>query len=380
MDRIYLTQCKTYDLAAVRDAVRDCLACFGGAKAILATGKQGNASKTVLLKANLVKSARIEEAATTHPAVLQAVAEEFIAAGAHVLLGDCPAIPQTKPTMEALYRQTGLAEAAAQSGAELLYDFSSRTVTFEKGSKKREFSFWEPIFNVDLIVNCAKLKTHSFATMTGAAKNLFGLLPGLLKSAKHAENMSVTDFADMIVDLNLCVKETVPVFSFIDGIIGMEGKGPTGGTPKFCGALVASDSVYAADMAGITLMGLKPNAVPILNQAIKRGITPKNPKEYDWNGVSAESLATTFKLPKHHGVVHMLISAVLPERLTVRMRKNENPYPVINRQKCVSCAKCVEICPVHAATKNGKEINIDHSVCIRCYCCHEVCPKRAIDI
>jgi len=338
------------------------------------------ASNKVLLKANLVKASRIEEAATTHPAVLQAFAEEFIAAGASVSIGDCPAIPVTTAGMEALYRQTGLKDAAESSGATLLYDFDSHTVPAKSGCKTREFPFWTAIFDADLVINCAKLKTHSFATMTGAAKNLFGLLPGLLKSKKHAEYMSVEEFAGMIIDLNETAKEIVPFFSCIDGIVGMEGKGPTGGTPKVCGALIVSDSAYAADLAGATIMGIKPQNVPIFACAVKRGLASIQTKDYLWNGAAIETLITPFQLPKHYGVFHMLMSALLPASLKAKMKKNDNPYPVINQNICISCGKCVEICPVHAAQRTEKKIDIDHSKCIRCYCCHEVCPKRAIDL
>lgn len=379
MDHIYLAQCKTYDLTAVRSAVHDCLSAFGGAQAILAAGKRGKDSKTVLLKANLVKAAGIEEAATTHPAVVQAVAEEFIGAGAHVFIGDCPAIPQSESAMTALFRQTGLSEAAKNAGAELIFDFSHRTIPAKSGCKTKEFPFWSQVHEADLIVNCAKLKTHAFATMTGASKNLFGLMPGLLKSAKHAEHMSIEDFAEMIVDLCETAREIVPVFSLIDGIVGMEGKGPTGGTPKVCGAVIASDSPYAADFAGSMIMGIKPKDVPILAAASRRGAAPVQAADFVWDGVSVETLITPFRLAKHHGVFQMLVSAILPEKLKKQLQKNKNPYPVINEAKCVACGKCVEICPVHAASKDGG-IHISHEKCIRCYCCHEVCPKRAIDI
>lgn len=379
MATIHLTQCKTYELSAVKTAIHECFDAFGGTKAILATGKRGEASNRVLIKANLVKSAKVEEAATTHPAVIEAVAAAFIAAGAEVCIGDCPAIPQSESAMQAIYQETGLADAAAHTGAVLLYDTTSRTVPSVSGCKAKEFPFWTPLFDADLVVNCAKLKTHSFTTMTGASKNLFGLLPGLLKSKKHAEYMSLNDFCDMLVDLNETAKSITPIFSLIDGIVGMEGKGPTGGTPKVCGTMIASDVTYAADFAASIIMGLKPADVPLLSCVFKRELTPKSGKDYIWSGVSVESCVTPFRLPKHQGVGHMLISAILPEKLKQRFYKDANPYPVINKNKCIVCGKCVAICPVHAATRKGKEISIDYNRCIRCYCCHEVCPERAIE-
>jgi Fe-S-cluster-containing hydrogenase component 2 len=42
--------------------------------------------------------------------------------------------------------------------------------------------------------------------------------------------------------------------------------------------------------------------------------------------------------------------------------------------------KCVDICPASALSLINKKIEIDRDKCVSCYCCHEVCPKEAIEI
>ncbi len=372
---IYTARCQTYNQDVIDTEIHDCLKAFGGANTILEKGKRGKDSKTVLIKANLVKSARIDEAATTHPAVIEAVAREFSKLGATVLIGDCPAINQTTSSMHGLYRVTGMAQAAERTNSTLIYDFNSQQTICQYTKNKRTFPIWTPVFDADIIINCAKLKTHSFAVMTGAVKNLFGVIPGLMKSAKHAENMSITDFSQMIVDLCECVQSITPVFSIIDGIVGMEGKGPTGGTPKVANALIASDSPYTADLAGIEIMGLKPDLVPIIHCAIKRGLMPSSLNECECNGTLVKDLVTPFKTPRKTNLLSMALSALSLSNLF----GGGGAYPHIDKKRCIACGKCVEICPVHAAT-NTDGILIDRKKCIRCYCCHEVCPARAIDI
>ncbi len=376
MNRVYTAKCQTYDQEAVNQAVHDCFEAFGGASAILAGGKQGKDSKTVLVKANLVKASRIEEAATTHPAVIEAVAREFRALGARVLIGDCPAIMPTTASMKNLYRITGLDKAAENADAELIYNFDSDTVYAVYDGKKQTFPIWKPVFDADIIINCAKLKTHSYATMTGAAKNLFGVLPGLHKSAKHAENTHVTDFVRMLVVLCEYVRKNTPVFSLIDGIIGMEGNGPTGGTPKVANVVIASDDPYCADLAGMAVMGIKPTDVPLAKCAIERKLSPASLDECECLGTAVKDLVTPFKMPKKTNLLAMALSAIFPSKLFGK----GGTYPRVSKKRCIVCGKCAEICPVQAATKKDGAIQINRKECIRCYCCHEVCPARAIDI
>ncbi len=376
MNRIYTAKCQTYNQEAVNRAVHDCFEAFGGASAILSLGKRGKDSKTVLVKANLVKASKIEDAATTHPAVIEAVAREFRALGATVLIGDCPAIMPSTAAMKNLYRITGLDKAAQNTDSELIYNFDSETVYAVFDGKKQTFPIWKPVFDADIIINCAKLKTHSFATMTGAAKNLFGVLPGLHKSAKHAENPSVTDFVQMLVVLCEYVRKTTPVFSIIDGIIGMEGNGPTGGTPKVANVVIASDDPYCADLAGLKVMGIKPETVPLAKCAMEKKLSPMSLDECECLGAPLNDLVTPFKMPKKTNLLTMALSAIFPSK---KFGKG-GAFPRISKKRCVVCGKCAEICPVQAATKKDGVIEINRKECIRCYCCHEVCPARAIDI
>ena len=51
---------------------------------------------------------------------------------------------------------------------------------------------------------------------------------------------------------------------------------------------------------------------------------------------------------------------------------------VVNKDVCVGCGTCVEICPVNAITMKDKKPIINRDKCIRCFCCQEFCPVGAM--
>jgi uncharacterized protein (DUF362 family) len=66
------------------------------------------------------------------------------------------------------------------------------------------------------------------------------------------------------LDINATVR---PDFAIVDGIVGMEGNGPTQGTAKPCGVLVMGDDPVAVDATCTRIMGLIPEQVEYLTQA-----------------------------------------------------------------------------------------------------------------
>ena len=84
---------------------------------------------------------------------------------------------------------------------------------------------------------------------TGAIKNQFGMIPGLLKSSLHMKFPARSDFAAMIVDLHQALK---PDFAFMDGIISMEGPGPGNGFAKKTQSLPGKGSLFTISLPADT--------------------------------------------------------------------------------------------------------------------------------
>ena len=114
----------------------------------------------------------------------------------------------------------------------------------------------------DGLISVAKLKTHVDYRLTGVLKNQYGFLLG--PRAQYHGFMSKA-----IVDLNRFYK---PDLSIIDGLIGMEGFGPTDGAPKHIGVIIASEDPVAADAVAARIIGIKPPQIGYLKYAEKKGI------------------------------------------------------------------------------------------------------------
>lgn len=119
----------------------------------------------------------------------------------------------------------------------------------------------------EYLINIAKLKTHVDYRYTGVLKNTYGFLLSFNRAQYHG-------FMDSaLVDLNRIYK---PDLSIIDANVGMEGFGPTDGTPKRVGAIIASKDSVAADTVGAQIMGINPFSISYLKHAANKGIGRMN--------------------------------------------------------------------------------------------------------
>ena len=225
------------------------------------------------------------------------------------------------------------------------------------------------------MIDMAKLKTHSMVGFSGAVKNLFGAVPGLQKPELHCRFPEKQPFSEMLVDLCDFLK---PDLCFLDGIVAMEGNGPTGGKPRKMGVLGASKSPYALDVCGAALIGLEPESVLMLKESHRRGLGPISPEECQLVKENVEALAQPDFLKAKASSTDFLDR--LPKFLRPAAKRIATPTPKIRRAECVGCGKCAESCPQHTISiREGKAV-IDYKKCIRCFCCHEMCPKHVIDI
>jgi uncharacterized protein (DUF362 family) len=108
-----------------------------------------------------------------------------------------------------------------------------------------------------------KLKTHHWAGVTLSLKNMFGIVPGSCYGwPKNVLHWAGIDRS--ILDINASAR---PDFAIVDGILGMEGNGPTQGSPKAAGVLLFGDDPVAVDATGCRVMGLLPEKVNYLARA-----------------------------------------------------------------------------------------------------------------
>lgn len=325
----------------------------------------------ILIKPNLLGAFPPEKAVTTHPVVLEALISILQEKNKEIWLGDSQG--GTTPTRR-VWQVTGMQQLADKYKIKLL-NFSEGGVQ-KAESEKMSFNTSKYFWEADAVINLCKYKTHSLMSYTGAIKNLYGLIPGLKKSDYHKENPDHFSFGKVISNLYESVHEQI-TFNIMDGIIGMEGEGPSAGIPRNFGVLFASESAAALDYVASSMMGFKPEKLEYIMPAMQaEGLQASNIE------LAEEWQNFTFPNVKIQGVKTMVkILAYSPRFLKNIFRKYFQAYPDF-RDGCRLCRVCVDSCPVQAMKldKNDRQPAIDHNKCIKCMCCHELCPYGVVYI
>lgn len=367
---VYLAGCDSYDIQKLTGVLRDAFDALGITAADIA-------GKKVVIKPNLVLAKKPDLAATTHPAFVEACVQVLDELGASsITLADSPGGPYNAAALAVVYRTCEMAPLASEK-LHINDDFTWQSVQWSSAKKAKNFHCITPVFEADVVVDLCKLKTHSLTTLSCATKNLFGTIPGVEKFEMHSTFPQIADFSEMLVDLASYLTTNKTFIAICDGILAMEGNGPTHGTPKNTGITLVSRSPYALDVIAEHIIHAD-GEVQMLNDAAERGLVERNWKDIPLLG-DLDCPSHDFRRPDTEAGQFF---KKLPNFMGGHLAKFFETKPKILPDKCVGCGKCVTSCPQHTITviqKRGKKLaSIDYSKCIRCYCCQELCPIGAV--
>lgn len=248
----------------------------------------------------------------------------------------------------------------------------------------------------DLFINLPKLKTHFEAGMSVCLKSLMGCLIGQENKKKTHLNLAAN-----ILRINHAVR---PHLQIVDGLIAMEGLGPTRGTPVRLDTLIIGTDPYLIDLACARLACFDYRRVSTLKLAELKGLLTAD----HFRQVAEIDLPMApraFKPPRANwfaGFIHH------PSRqkyfLTVRntplfsylastewfgkllfltglrqdvFSQDEMVFESVSlmAENCDDCGLCTRYCPLGLDLPRALA---RERQCIECLYCFLVCPRKAV--
>lgn len=361
---VSLAKCTSYNDKEVEAALRKAISAVTDLSYI-------TEGTRVVIKPNLVSFLPPDKAATSHPVVLNALIRILNEKGAKITVGDSPGGLFNSVYVNRVYKATGMNNI---EGAVLNRNFSQSVHHSDSALRAREFAYTSYLDDADVIINLCKLKTHGMMGMSNAVKNMFGIIPGTVKPEFHFKFPDHNDFADMLIDLNESFR---PALCICDAVTGMEGNGPTSGTPRDIGLIAASENPYKLDLVCAKIIGLEKDNVPTLKRAFERGLAPSDAGQVVTEGDINDFIIGDFELIPRKSITFNDAGGSIMAGI---IRKCMCSRPALLKHKCIGCGECFRICPAKAIEMKNNLPVIDRSKCIYCFCCQEFCPKGAMEV
>jgi uncharacterized protein (DUF362 family)/NAD-dependent dihydropyrimidine dehydrogenase PreA subunit len=322
--------------------------------------------KRVVIKPNILGPYPAGKGVTTHPSLIRSLVKALKKREASCLVGDNPGLSGYAAN-ERCARVSGIFEAA--NGC--FNNFAKETV--QLGVKSRFLDrvvVSKAILEADLVINVPKFKTHLQTKITGAIKNMFGILVGAEKARVHLSAAKPENFSEALVDI---YQIRIPDLTIMDAVMGMEGNGPSGQDLRPIGKILAAENGVSVDGLMAAMMGLPQNRVDSLLIAGQRGLGEVDPAKMEiqgsWSRLRKYKMPLTFVSQGLFGaaVNKLIYRPLIKPRLSVR------------KELCTQCGICVQHCPTHALTMDQVP-TLDATKCISCYCCYELCSNQALEL
>ena len=262
----------------------------------------------------------------------------------------------------------------------------------------------EELDNIDFFINLPKIKTHTETIQTCSLKSLVGCLIGYENKAKlHF------DLFTNIIKLNQIIKSNIYI---IDGLICMEGNGPSRGLPKRLDILIMGSNPYQLDYLVSKIQGFDFRQIPFLKIAYENGLLTQAIKK-ETDKIDISSIQSSFLFPKPNILdsfffflklqryfrifkdfkpIKALLKMIWIKKIlyllgltqdAVNMKERGWNDLEFNKDKCTLCNKCKKYCPVAIdlpAEIQNNNVNQKNTNCINCLYCYAVCPEEAISV
>lgn len=266
-------------------------------------------------------------------------------------------------------------------------------------NKKAEVA--KDCLEADLFINLPKLKMHHEVGISVCLKNMMGCLVG--QESKKKTHYSL---ARNIVYLNKYLK---PHLHIVDGLIAMEGNGPSDGIPVKMDTIIAGTDPYLIDMVCAELVGMNYREVTYLKVAEELGLITEEHKgalkkidietfkrdllkpdvSFALKVVCNPHLQRYFQALRHAPGLYTLCNTKFMGNVFVKLGIRQEHFIeeemdikkiVFYKNKCQpTCIKCKDYCPLGLDVPEVLSRQ-DYSSCIKCLYCYMVCPAGALEL
>ena len=247
---------------------------------------------TVLLKPNWVTDLHYSTGAVTHTELIRACVNLLLKHSAKkVIIADGAMVG--KKTEDVILKN-GVDQLASRRVEVLDFKKSQYTkVVVPNALKYPRLALPNELLESDVVINLPVMKTHDAFPVTLGLKNMKGVLSDRDKRRFHLRGLD-----EGVIDLNKAARANLTV---TDGIIGMEGNGPTNGTPAHSKVLIASEDPLAAEVAAIAVMGFDAQEFEYIHMAYEAGFGQKDLSEIEIVGENIESVKRPFQTSYYTG-------------------------------------------------------------------------------
>ncbi|CAD7769538.1 hypothetical protein FHEFKHOI_00636 [Candidatus Methanoperedenaceae archaeon GB50] len=354
MSHVCITKVKDPD---IYNAVKSCFS-------EIITDELLNGVRKILIKPNLLNSSPAHTGVTTDLRIIESLIgilrEKNIK---EIIIGE-GSFEDTEKVFKALevYR---------------LEKFGAKVVNFEEDEwivvesplklALKHFHLPKTVMDCDLIINIAKMKTHSDTGVSLGIKNLLGCILKRERMAGHIMGIEKT-----ILDVFSYLTENKRMVSVIDGIYALEGRlGPANGNPVKMDLIIAGTDSVAVDAASVRIMGYSPERIRHI--LLASGFGFGEIENYEVSGESIENVKRRFDMPPRIPSFRSYLLSYLMEEFFKKI-----PYPKFE-ERCTRCESCALSCPIGNITLINSKVNIDEKECIGCMVCIEACRRGVLD-
>ncbi len=254
----------------VIDAIKDSLELWNGIEYLK---KLLYEKPFVLIKINAAGGGKDKKGTQISPVVLSAVIDIIreLKKDAKIFVAESPSIVwwNLKPLLEG----SKIMDVIVNKKVEFLNLSVGQLIEHDFGGRLGLEKIHHKLLENPLLIDLPVAKTHAFYKMSGALKNMFGILPHPMKLRRY-HTKGFADISGMIfIDI---WRNFPPDIVIVDGTFSCEGDGPVAGKSKKTDFILSSNDALSADIILSKIMGFKkPEKIPYLKSAISLGFKPE---------------------------------------------------------------------------------------------------------